>query len=290
MSTARPRNSVLPVLCLLILIFVLCSCAGVAPPESARSQAFDMAAAGGLAPMTLDKDGFQLAAFAKAGPGQDLVVYIEGDGLAWANRRTPSVDPTPRDLLVLRLALRDPAPKVLYLARPCQFTQAAVPGCDPNMWTFGRYSQAVVSSLNRALDQAKAELGAKRLHLVGYSGGGALAVLVAASRKDVADILTVAANLDTAAWTTHHQISPLTGSLNPADQARQISALPQTHLCGAQDTVVPPFLCRRFLDRMGRPATARCMELGGVDHNQGLEARWADLLAAHRSFAPVALP
>lgn len=246
--------------------------------------AYEMAASAGMSALTLDDAGFALAAFLKNGPGEDLIVYIEGDGHAWANRRTPSADPTPRELLVLRLAALDPASKVLYLARPCQFNRGGPAGCSPELWTNARYSQTVVSSLNRALDQAKSLAGATRLHLVGYSGGGALAVLVAAQRGDVADILTVAANLDTLAWTAHHGISPLAGSLNPADKARRVEAIPQTHLCGNQDQVVPPFLCQRYLARMGRPSTARCLVMNGVNHTQGLESRWTELLAAHRRF------
>jgi len=277
---------VLPLLSLVLVAvaLVVSACSATRPAGQARDMARDLAASAGMSPLTLDESGFRLAAFLKNGPGKDLVVYIEGDGHAWANRRTPSADPTPRELLVLRLAALDPAPKALYLARPCQFSQAAPAACTPDLWTNARYSQTVVSSLNRALDEAKALSGADRLHLVGYSGGGALAVLVAANRKDVSDILTVAANLDTAAWTAHHGISPLAGSLNPADKASQVAAIPQTHLCGNQDKVVPAFLCQRYLARMGLPETARCLEIGGVNHTQGLESRWVDLLAAHRRF------
>lgn len=43
----------------------------------------------------------------KPGP---LFVYIEGDGLAYLDARTPSTDPTPADPLALRLAAADPGP------------------------------------------------------------------------------------------------------------------------------------------------------------------------------------
>jgi hypothetical protein len=44
-----------------------------------------------------------------------------------------------------------------------------------------------------------------------------VASLVAARRHDVVRLVTVAGNLDHLAWTTLHGVSPLTGSLNPAD-------------------------------------------------------------------------
>lgn len=271
----------------LALCLALClptACGPLREAATARDEAVALAAGAGFAPMTLDESGLRLAAFAKNGPGKALVVYIEGDGRAWADRRTPSADPTPRDPLVLRLALLDPAPKVLYLARPCQFTPENAPFCDHRLWTSDRYGPQVVDSLNRALDQAKAALGADRLHLVGYSGGGALAVLTAAKRRDVADILTLAANLDTTAWTAHHRISPLSGSLNPADFARAVAAIPQTHLCGDKDAVVPPFLCARYLDRSGPGSLARCQRID-AGHGRGALDRWRDLLASHRRFA-----
>ena len=247
-----------------------------------RGEAQQIAAKSGFSALPLEGGGLRLAAFVKNGPGQDLVVYIEGDGRAFLNRNTPSPDPTPGDQLVLRLAGLDPAPKILYLARPCQFTMDENPECFQYLWTSARYGRKAVSALSQGLDQAKLLLGATRLHLVGYSGGGAMAVLLAAGRTDVADILTVSGNLDTAAWTAHHNISPLGESLNPADFAQAVAAIPQTHITGANDTVVPGFLCRRYLERTGKPGQARCVEVEGIAHGKGLEARWPSLLHVHR--------
>ncbi len=56
-----------------------------------------------------------------------MVVYIEGDGRAYVNRRTPSNDPTPGNPMALRLALADPSLRVLYLGRPCQYTRGGEP-------------------------------------------------------------------------------------------------------------------------------------------------------------------
>lgn len=103
-------------------------------------------------------------------PDSRLRVYLEGDGRAWITATQPSLDPTPRDLLLARLALSDPRPSV-YLARPCQFVQS--PGCTPQYWTHARFAQEIVDSLSEALDQLQRQHGNRDFELIGYSGGGA---------------------------------------------------------------------------------------------------------------------
>jgi hypothetical protein len=244
------------------------------------------AASGGLSPCDLRGGEFTLAGFARPGPGSALTVYIEGDGRAWATRARPSDDPTPREPLTLRLALRDPAPKLLYLARPCQYLAKDQPAgaCESSLWTEARYGPKVVDALNQALDEAKERLHAETLSLVGYSGGGVLAMLLAAGRHDVTDVLTVGANLDIRAWAAYHGVSGLAGSLNPADQGPAMAQIWQTHLVGAADTICPPWLCERYLDRIGRPKRARCLVVEGADHREGLVRRWPELLSMHREF------
>jgi pimeloyl-ACP methyl ester carboxylesterase len=117
--------------------------------------------------------------------------------------------------------------------------------------------------------------------LVGYSGGGAVAALVAARRDDVARLITVAANLDHAAWTTHHRLAPLRGSLNPADLAQRLEVLPQVHLAGAKDRVVPPAIAESYLGRMDDRSRARLVVVEGADHDCCWVAAWPDLLRRH---------
>jgi hypothetical protein len=51
--------------------------------------------------------------------------------------------------------------------------------------------------------------GASQLELVGFSGGGAVAVLAGAHRTDLRDPRTVTASLDIAWWTAEHSVTPL---------------------------------------------------------------------------------
>jgi len=102
-----------------------------------------------------------------------------------------------------------------------------------------RYSPQVVSSLEAAIRHISAQRSAQRLTLIGYSGGGVLAMLLAERLESTQAVVTIAANLDTSAWTKHHHYSPLVGSLNPARQPPLSSNIRQFHLAGAKDVRVP---------------------------------------------------
>ena len=71
--------------------------------------------------------------------------------------------------------------------------------------------------------------------LIGYSGGGAVALLIGVKRDDIDKIITVAGNIDTEFWTQYHNIDPLSNSLNPADFVETLQAIKQCHLLGNED-------------------------------------------------------
>ncbi len=60
-----------------------------------------------------------------------------------------------------------------------------------------------------------------------------------AKRDDIAKVITVAGNLDHDFWTTYHHISPLTGSLNPVNYTKRLKKIPQYHLIGSDDKIMP---------------------------------------------------
>lgn len=202
--------------------------------------------------------------------GALLTVYIEGDGFAWQTPTRPSTDPTPIDPLALRLALAHPAKQVAYLARPCQYV--GVQRCSVHDWTDGRFAGELITASNHALDRLKQDAGAQALALVGYSGGGAVASLLAARRTDVVKLVTVAGNLDHRAWTTLHRIDPLVGSLNPADQIERLARVPQLHFVGGRDSVIPPPLIQAFADRFPHAHRPTVVVEPAFDHH----CCWAD--------------
>lgn len=238
-----------------------------------------IAATAGLRRMLIKTDSFTLTTFARIrDPGQPVTIYIEGDGMAWLSRTEVSQDPTPREALGLQLAALDPSPNVVYLARPCQFTpRTKNPTCGIPYWTGKRFAPEVVTAMGQAVDQVAAQVPGQKINLVGYSGGGAVAVLVAAGRKDVDSIRTVAGNLDHTEVNRLAKVSPLNGSLNAIDVARDVAGIPQIHFSGSADTVVPPAIAERF-----RQAAANaCVTVRVVpssSHEDGWKQRWQTLL------------
>ena len=262
---------------------LLAACAGAPAPAEREAKANEIAGANGFATATLQTARFDLLSRVRgAASGGLLTVYIEGDGLAWERRDRRSSDPTPVNPIAMKLAAADPASAVAYLARPCQYTGGdAARNCRSDLWTTERYGEESVSAMNEALDKLKENAGASRLALVGYSGGGTIAALLAARRTDVAWIKSVASPLDTDAFATFHKVTPLSGSLNPANSAARLKDLPQIHYVGQKDDVVPAAINRRFLARMGETSCAELVTIAGMDH-----ARWDEVWRSLASEKP----
>lgn len=263
----------------LVLGAVLTACA----VQGRQARGPDLAAAAGWSWDHIPAGSFDLASAVKPGGartgGASLVVYIEGDGLAYLTAREPAQDPTPTEPVALRLALAHPGSgPVAYLARPCQY---ALPthgrNCREDYWTGRRLAPEVVDSAGVALDRLKERTGAVHLVLVGYSGGGALAALLAARRHDVQALVTVAADLDLGYWTRRDHLAPLLGSLDPADVARDLGDLPQLHLSGTEDRRVGSDVTRAFMARLPAGTPAHLREVPGQDHGCCWAAAWPEL-------------
>jgi len=221
---------------------------------------------------------FDIQGYVK-GTDSVLHVYIEGDGKAWLNRRRPSSDPSPEDPIGLRLAATDTHNAVLYMARPCQFVEGALRrNCIVPMWTSARFSEPVVDDMNVFLDAAKKKTGAQRLKLVGYSGGGAIALLLAVQRSDVAMVVTIAGNVDHAFWTSLHQVSPLRESLNPADNAQSLENVRQVHVVSSDDSVIPPSVVQSYVGKMTTSDNVRIVTVDGVNHTDDWSVIVPDIL------------
>jgi len=145
---------------------------------------------------------------------------------------------------------------IVYLARPCQFVlKEEWAGCRSAYWTHSRFSPDVINAMNQAVEQLKNEYHAKHLILIGYSGGGTIAALITARRTDVIQLTTVAAILDTDFWVRQESLTPLYGSLNPADTWKNLISVSQTHWVGGKDSVVPKEVALSFAKRF--PATKK---------------------------------
>lgn len=263
------------VLFTLPMLLLLGACA-LNPLRSEHDVAEDIARPAGLNEQLIPSGAFVLTTRMHIrAPGEDVTIYIEGDGAAWVTRTQPSHDPTPENPMALRLAALDPTANIAWVARPCQYTpMSRNPECKVMYWTSGRFATNVVASVDAAVSAIKQAAGAARIHLVGYSGGGGIAVLVAARRDDVTSIRTLAANLDHGAFTSHHHVSSMSDSLNPADVADRVKEVAQLHLVGARDEAIPELIARSYLSRMSNTQCARLRLVPGVKHNQGWEQVW----------------
>jgi pimeloyl-ACP methyl ester carboxylesterase len=112
--------------------------------------------------------------------------------------------------------------------------------------------------------------------LIGYSGGGVLAMLIAARLEQVQGVVTIAANLDITAWADLHGYSRLLGSVDPATQRPLPSRIRQIHLAGERDLRVPA--------RLSAPVVARQNDawrlvVPDFDHVCCWERAWPAILA-----------
>jgi hypothetical protein len=265
---------------LVLLALLLAACA-----PSRRTEGPELARTAGWRWEILPAGTFDIAvARPRHLQAETLTVYLEGDGFAYVSASRPARDPTPVDPVALRMALSDPAvPAVAWIGRPCQYTLPEHGrNCRAGYWTLERYAPEVVDGIGTALDALKRESGARRLVLAGYSGGGAVAVLLAARRTDVAGIVTAAANLDVEYWTRRKGVSPLAGSLDPADVADKVADIPQTHFMGGRDEVVGAEVTRAFLRRLSPQAPARLVEIADFTHSCCWAQHWPDLIGPRR--------
>lgn len=232
---------------ILLCLLGLCGCAhhgSILSAEARTKQATALAKSVGWQAHTLYTKDYAFKVYEssyKPKSFSTLTIYLEGDGLAWLTEERPSANPTPLNPLGLKLAIRDKKHKlVVYLARACQYIFGSDWGrCTVDDWTNARFSPAIVQATMQAVDALKTQYHAQKIILIGYSGGGAIAALVAAKRTDVVRLITISGTLDTKAWVQQNNLTPLYGSLNPADAWKSLAAISQTHWVGGQDTVVP---------------------------------------------------
>jgi hypothetical protein len=206
-----------------------------------------------------------------------ITIYLEGDGLAWLNMDTPSDDPTPLNPLALRLAMQQPGGTAIYLARPCQYATPLPLQCTPELWTSARFSSTVVNALDEAVSQLKHQYRATHINLVGYSGGAALALLLAERRDDVQLLLSVAGNVDPSGWTRLHNLSPLQGSLDPLASLQQLRAGQVWLFSGEEDENIPPVLANGVAARLKPQLPVALRTLPGFNHHCCWDSIWPTL-------------
>lgn len=208
---------------------------------------------------------------------RELHVYLDGDGTPWQAGTHIATDPTPRNPLILKLMRQDLAPAIL-LGRPCYYGLNGSPLCDNTLWTSHRYAATVVDSMQTALKRWSATKKIDRLVLIGFSGGGALATLLAPHLEKTTSIVTLAANLDIKAWSEYHGYILPAGSLNPISDAHIPPAIRQIHLAGLKDVNVPVAIIQSFSHAQ---KNALFLPQPNFDHNCCWVDIWPDILKTY---------
>lgn len=234
-----------------------------------------LAASSGLTYRTVATPTVTLAAWTRmSDPRQMVTIYIEGDGAAYGPDGQPSLDPTPRHPLGLRLAMADPAANVIYLGRPCQYVRD--PRCRTADWTTQRFAEPAVVAMGAALDRLLPPNA--KIELIGYSGGAAIAVQLAARRTDVVSLRTVAGNLDPQGVNRLHRATEFLVAPEPLAPPSRLVGLPQRHFVGRRDQVVPASIAEKFVLAMG-PNACAAITMVNANHEDGWEDAWRGLRA-----------
>ena len=257
---------------LLITSLALVGTSGCLPGVVERTNALAEATRAGFQREVLQTRDFELVVYHK-GLNQkgNMAIYVEGDGRAWRTQTRISKNPTPNNPVALRLAVRDPSASVVYIARPCQYlTTEQMRSCSAKYWSTYRYAPEVIAATNEALAWALAQKPAQipgfALGLVGYSGGAAVAALVASQRSDIDWLASVAGNLDHAYWTRLHDITPLYHSLNAADYGVKLAPIAQYHFVGSDDDKVPASVAQSYQRQLPSTEHSRVITVEGYSH------------------------
>lgn len=239
-----------------------------------------IALSGGLKMVKMKGETFQFLTWQRAGNSNlPIHIYIEGDGFAWASRSRPSMNPTPKNPVALRLAAKDTAENVIYLGRPCQYIPIHRAGpCTQSYWTDKRFAPEIITDYMHLLDDLKRQTNVAEFWITGFSGGGNIAAILAAQRDDISKLRTVAGNLDHDTLHSLHNVSLTPASLNARNYARSLSTLPQIHFIGRDDKIIPPAIFKNYKSAMGPSDCNKAVMVKGVNHTQGWDLLWPELL------------
>jgi len=263
----------------ILAAIILSGCATTQLMAGRYNNAEDIAASAGFERSYIKSGNFTLTVYTRINKsGDPVTIYIEGDGFAYRDRARVSIDPTPINPVALQLAATDPAPNIAYIARPGQYCRGETPDCDQSYWTTKRFSEEVISSVDETVSEIKRKAGSNEAGLVGFSGGAAIACLVASRRDDIASIRTVAGNLDPDAVNRFHKVSKLEDSLNPMDVAPRIAGIPQRHFAGGRDKIIPIYVTYGFTKKLGDVSGSLVTVVPDAGHQGPWDKHWKELL------------
>ncbi len=214
---------------------------------------------------------------AMSGDSSTIHFYIDGDGTPWIQGTRVASDPTSRSKIILSLIAED-ITKSILVGRPCYYLapRSRPKTCDEKWWTSHRYSPPVVAAMSSAINEQIQRFTPRKVRLIGYSGGGTLAMLIAKRLNQKVDqVITVAANLDVDQWIALHQFSPLATSLNAENFPVLSPQLSQVHFVGTEDKNVPGKITKAIASLQ---PNASVIEIKGYSHECCWPKDWASRL------------
>lgn len=241
------------------------------------TEASEIASDANLAPETFKIGKFTIKAWLRHARGsKETRVYFEGDGCAWVEGGTsPSSDPTPINPIGLKLASVDLSKSVVYLSRPGQYETAKI--TEQKYWTSHRFSPEVILAYQVILRQLKARLKAKKWHFLGYSGGAAIALLVASKTQNIAQITTFAGNFAPHEWTNCRSLSQLSGSLSPMNFTKKLRKIQQIHYVGAKDDVISLQSSQSYIHKLKGENSWQLIKVADFQHDSSWHVLWREL-------------
>ncbi|WP_158070062.1 alpha/beta fold hydrolase [Motiliproteus sp. MSK22-1] len=199
--------------------------------------------------------------------------------MPWLTPTLKASDPTSLDPIMLRMMMKD-SYSSLYLGRPCYNGIQPAKSCSKQLWTHKRYSEVVVSSMTAAIENYLEHNPHSGVVLIGHSGGGTLAMLIAmklstSKTVPVIAVATLAGNLDIELWAKHHNYTPLAGSMNPMTKPALDPKIAQIHFAGIKDSNIPISLIEGFVEKQHQ---ATLISISDFDHHCCWESQWPSLL------------
>ena len=170
---------------------------------------------------------------------------------------------------------------VIYLARPCQYvSREESPKCHSRYWSTARYAPAVIESYHDILNALRHQ-GVNEFHLVGYSGGAPLALILAEQRNDILSVTTVAGNISLKTFSELHHVDYLTESLDPQTFINQLGNVRQQHYIGSEDVIVPISIAQAWQQTLSptQQNHSKLISVPNVSHHSGWQIFWKKNIA-----------
>lgn len=187
--------------------------------------------------------------------GQPLRFYIEGDG-----------NPDPKTPVAFEMAQKDTHDNIIYLTRPCQYIDSDV--CSNKaVYTSARFHREIFKEMEELAVYFIKKYKAPSVEIIGYDGGGTMALLLATKLPRVSKVITVAGILDTHSYAAQNNEKLDDETLNPAEQKNIITMIPQVHYVGGKDTVTTRRTAERFVARLQNPRSATVKVLPSMNHD-----------------------